>query len=253
LPIDADRHQRYAIRELFTRIAPGYDRLNRILSLGQDQRWRRAALNAACAGMEPTVPVPRLLDVATGTGDMALLALEQYPGWQVVGIDLTRGMLREACAKAQARNVALPVSTGDGGALPFAADSFSAVTSAFMMRNVPDVALAFREQVRVVRPGGRVVCLEMSWPRRIPMRWLFGLYFFVVPPLLGRLVLGERQAYRYLPRSVRSFADPASLAQVMQHAGLRDVSWRALMGGTVIIHTGIKSYISDGGPRDRIR
>jgi demethylmenaquinone methyltransferase / 2-methoxy-6-polyprenyl-1,4-benzoquinol methylase len=248
LPIEADRRQKRAIRELFTRIAARYDRINRILSLGQDQRWRRAALNAARVGAGD-----RLLDVATGTGDLGLLALEQVPALQVTGVDLTPAMLYEARAKAHACAVVLPVTAADGLALPFAADTFDAVTSAFLMRNVPDVELAFREQKRVVRPGGRVVCLEMTWPRRFPMRWLFGLYFYLVPPFLGRLALGEQEAYHYLPRSVRSFLDPVALARTMERAGLRDVSWRTLMLGTVIVHIGSKTISSHGGPSDRIR
>jgi demethylmenaquinone methyltransferase / 2-methoxy-6-polyprenyl-1,4-benzoquinol methylase len=190
---------------------------------------------------------------------MGLLALEQVPGLQVVGLDLTPAMLFEARSKAEARSVVLPVIAGDGLALPFANDTFDAVTSAFMMRNVPradserNVEGAFREQARVVRPGGRVVCLEMTWPRRFPMRWLFGVYFYIVPPLVGLLALGEHEAYRYLPRSVRSFLDPVSLAQRMVGAGLQDVTWRALMLGTVIIHTGIKKVPTHGGSSDRIR
>ena len=250
MPIEADRHQKRVIRDLFTRIASRYDYINRVLSLGQDQRWRRAALRSAHLETAPGAQPGRLLDVATGTGDLALLALDQGPDLRVTGVDLTPAMLREARAKARARKVAFPVTAGDGLALPFATETFDAVTSAFMMRNVPDVESAFREQARVVRSGGRVICLEMTWPRRFPLRWLFGLYFYIVPPLLGRLALGEREAYNYLPRSVKSFVDPNSLAQTMARAGLDDVSWRALMWGTVIIHTGIKMMPSDGGLSD---
>jgi demethylmenaquinone methyltransferase / 2-methoxy-6-polyprenyl-1,4-benzoquinol methylase len=250
LPIEAERHQKRVIRELFTRIAARYDRINRLLSLGQDEGWRRDALHSAQIPALRGNSPERLLDVATGTGDMGLLALEQAPDARVVGIDLTPAMLHEARAKALARNVVFPVTAGDGLALPFADDTFNAVTSAFMMRNVPHVEGAFREQARVVRPGGRVVCLEMTWPRRLPMRWLFGLYFYVVPPLIGLLALGEQEAYRYLPRSVRSFLDPASLARHMVGAGLYDVTWRSRMLGTVIIHTGTKPVPSHGGSRD---
>ncbi len=251
MPSEADRHQKRVIRELFTRIATRYDHINRLLSLGQDQVWRRKALDAAQV-MKPTGRVPeRMLDVATGTGDLGLLALAQTSGLQVIGVDLTPAMLYEARAKALARNVVFPVTAGDGLALPFADHTFDAVTSAFMMRNVPDVEGAFREQARVVRPGGRVVCLEMTWPRRFPMCWLFGFYFYIVPPLVGLLALGEQEAYHYLPRSVRSFLDPVSLAHRMARVGLRDVTWRTLMLGTVIIHTGIKTLPSHGGSSDR--
>lgn len=233
MPFESDRHQKRSIRTLFTRIASRYDRINRLLSLGQDQRWRWAALSAT------RVPATgRLLDVATGTGDMAFLAQRRFPDLRVVGTDLTRAMLDRAREKDAAR--ALPLIVSDGLALTFADNTFDAVTSAFMMRNVPDIERAFAEQRRVVRPGGRVVCLEMTWPRRFPMRWLFGLYFNTVPPLLGHLTLGEQEAYRYLPRSVKAFLDPAALADTMVRAGLRNVTWKTLMLGSVMIHVGIK-------------
>jgi demethylmenaquinone methyltransferase/2-methoxy-6-polyprenyl-1,4-benzoquinol methylase len=151
-------------------------------------------------------------------------------------------MLAEAQRKATASAVDLdlPWVTSDGLALAFADEAFDAVTSAFMMRNVPDVAQAFREQVRVVRRGGKVVCLEITWPQRFPMRWLFGLYFFGLPPLLGRLLVGEHEPYRYLPRSVQRFLRPAALAEVMAAAGLREITWRTMMLGTVALHVGIK-------------
>ena len=230
------------VRDLFTGIAEHYDRVNRIISLGQDQRWRQKALDAA--GLAPG---DRLLDVATGTGDMALLALRRQHDLQAIGTDLTPAMLRRAQAKVDAAGgptkagaVTLPLVVSDGLALAFADHAFDTVTSAFMMRNVPDVVQALREQARVVRPGGRVICLEMTWPRRFPMSWLFRLYFFVVPPILGRLMTGTRMPYRYLPRSVEGFLDPFSLAQRMEQVGLRDVTWRSMMWGTVVLHSGLK-------------
>ncbi|MGC9522779.1 MAG: ubiquinone/menaquinone biosynthesis methyltransferase [Anaerolineae bacterium] len=231
---DPNRQQKHTIRELFTRIAVHYDQVNRVLSLGQDQRWRKAALDVAALP-----PGGRLLDVATGTGDMALLALRERGSADVrpriIGADLTPAMLKLA-----ARKGGLPWVVSDGLALAFADDSFDAVTSAFMMRNVPDVAQAMAEQRRVVKPGGRVVCLEMTWPQRLPMRWLFGLYFFTVPPLVGKLATGEEEAYRYLPRSVKEFIDPETLARKMEQVGLRDVTWARRMLGTVVIHVGRK-------------
>jgi demethylmenaquinone methyltransferase/2-methoxy-6-polyprenyl-1,4-benzoquinol methylase len=169
---------------------------------------------------------------------MALLAQRRTPELEVVGTDLTPAMLYRAQAKAD--RPSLPWVVSDGLALAFADHAFDAVTSAFMMRNVPDVVQALREQARVVRSGGRVVCLEMTWPRWFPMNWLFRLYFFVVPPVLGRLMTGERMPYHYLPKSVEGFLEPASLAQRMEQAGLHDVTWRSMMFGTVILHIGVK-------------
>ncbi|MGC9467758.1 MAG: ubiquinone/menaquinone biosynthesis methyltransferase [Anaerolineae bacterium] len=237
MPTEADQRQKRTIRALFTGIATHYDQVNRILSLGRDQSWRRLALKMA------EVPAGgRLLDVAAGTGDMALLALQHETPIRVVATDLTPAMLYQARAKARSTAIErLPLTVSDGLALAFADNSFDAVTSAFMMRNVPDVRQAFAEQARVVRPGGSVVCLEMTWPRRFPMRWLFALYFFVVPPLLGRLMTGQREAYAYLPRSVKAFQDPESLAEKMGQSGLQAISWKPLMGGTVVVHKGIKA------------
>lgn len=246
MPTEADRQQKHRIRDLFTRIAARYDRVNRILSLGQDQKWRRVVLQLAGVvtpgNRFPYVPKPRnLLDVATGTGDLGVLALREAPDLQVMGVDLTPAMLREARAKAENYHVGFPVAAGDGMTLPFPDSTFDVVASAFMMRNVPDVLAAFEEQTRVVRSGGRVICLEMTWPRMFPMCWLFGIYFYTVPPLLGFLAVGEREAYHYLPRSVKAFLDPDLLSQTMARAGLRDVTWYTLMLGTVIIHTGTKT------------
>ncbi len=226
--------QQDAIRGLFTRIAGRYDLLNRVLSLGQDQRWRREALALA--------RVPRgggLLDVATGTGDLALLALSADPTMHVVGADLTPAMLALARQKSTGETLSWAIS--DGLTLSFPGDTFDAVTSAFMMRNVPDVPRALREQVRVVRPGGRVVCLEMSWPRRPPMTWLFQFYFFGWAPLIGQLLSGDREAYAYLPRSVKRFLTPDAMAEEMRKAGLSDVTWQVRMGGTVALYVGTKA------------
>lgn len=228
--------QKRTIRTLFTRIAPSYDKINRILSLGQDQNWRKHALARA-----QVPPNGKLLDIATGTGDVALLAADRLPGVQIVGADLTLAMLDVARSKAQ-RQAAQRICwvNSDGLALAFPSDTFDAVISVFMLRNVPDVAQAFAEQARVVRPGGRVVCLEMTWPQRLPMTWFFSLYFFGVAPLLGQLIAKNRAAYTYLPQSVRQFPAPAATAKVMEAAGLREVSWEMKMLGTVAIFVGVK-------------
>ncbi len=232
--MDGDGAQKRTIRDLFSRIAGHYDRVNRLLSLGQDNRWRRRALELA--------GVPRggvLLDVATGTGDMALLARTVLPGVRVVGTDLTPAMLSEARRKQG--HQALPWVVSDGLFLAFADNAFDAVTSGFMMRNVPDIEQAFAEQVRVVRPGGRVVCLEMTWPRRFPMRLLFAAYFFGLAPLLGGLTAGAWAPYQYLPRSVKGFVGPEALAVTMAQVGLQGIAWQMMMGGTVALHVGTKA------------
>ena len=225
--------QQRSIRALFTRIAPHYDFVNHLISLGQDQRLRTQALHLA------QVPGDGwLLDVGTGTGDVALQAQALYPGRHVVGLDPTAAMLEEAQQKDGGR--AVRWLQGDGLALPYASDRFDAVISAFLMRNVPDVAAAITEQARVVRPGGRVVCLEMTWPRRFLMAQLVDLYFFRWVPLMGQLVTGDRAAYAYLPQSVKSFMRPDTLAGFMSAAGLTRVRWARHMLGTVALYVGEK-------------
>ena len=175
MPNEVAEHQKRDIRGLFTRIARHYDLVNRVLAMGQDQRWRRAALDYT--GLPPG---GKLLDVATGTGDLAILA-QQLPGspWGAAA-DLTPAMLR----LAQVKTSSLPLAVSDGFAPSFPDHTFDAVTSAFMMRNVPSVLDALCEQRRVAKSGGRVVCLEITWPRRLPMSWLFKVYFFGLVPVV---------------------------------------------------------------------
>ncbi|MBN2002745.1 MAG: ubiquinone/menaquinone biosynthesis methyltransferase [Anaerolineae bacterium] len=229
------------IKGMFHSIATSYNRVNRLLSLGQDQRWRKRAL-----GQAQIPPEGRLLDVATGTGDLALMAKQQAPGLRVVGADLTPAMLAQAQEKDATHLVSWMVA--DGLRLPYSDNTFDAVTSVFMMRNVPDVVQALCEQRRVVKVGGRVVCLEMTWPRRFPMTWLFSAYFFTLPPLVGGLISGNREAYRYLPQSVRRFLTPQGMATAMESAGLRNVTWQSLMLGTVALHVGEKDVIGNQKP-----
>ena len=218
---------------MFSSIAPHYDLLNRLMSLGMDQRWRRAALKS--------IDLPAggwLLDIATGTGDVALMADRMYPDSSVVGMDMTIKMLRIAKIKDNGRSINW--GSGDVLNLPFEDKSFEGAISAFMMRNVGNTQTALNEQARVVRPGGRVVCLEMTWPKRFPMRWLFHIYFFGWVPLMGRILSGKGEAYHYLPASVKNFITPDILAQQMVNAGLSNVRWERKMLGTVTLHVGEK-------------
>ncbi|MGC9356511.1 MAG: ubiquinone/menaquinone biosynthesis methyltransferase [Anaerolineae bacterium] len=221
------------MRALFSRISSRYDLVNRILSLGQDRRWRRQALALA-----QIPPGGRLLDVATGTGDVALMAKKSRPDSRVIGVDLTAAMVRQATTKDERSTVGWSVA--DGLALPFPDDRFDGVISAFMMRNVPDVAQALAEQRRVVRSGGRVVCLEMTWPRRFPMAQLFHAYFFGWAPLVGWLFTGDMEAYQYLPGSVRNFMGPEAMEREMAEVGLREIFRRMMMLGTVGLYVGVK-------------
>ncbi|MBC8447169.1 MAG: ubiquinone/menaquinone biosynthesis methyltransferase [Chloroflexi bacterium] len=232
---DTKKHTAF-IRRLFGSIATRYDLLNRLISFGQDQAWRRYAA--------AQWQLPRggwLLDVATGTGDMTLQARRRYPEATFIGIDLTPGMLRQAREKSLAAiGEPLRLLRGDALDLPFPDDRFDAAISGFMMRNVADVARAVAEQRRVVRPGGQVVCLEITRPQVWPVRWFFWLYFYGLVPLLGGLLSGQPGAYAYLPRSVARFLTADELQAVMEAVGLQEVRYHLLALGTVAVHVGVK-------------
>jgi demethylmenaquinone methyltransferase / 2-methoxy-6-polyprenyl-1,4-benzoquinol methylase len=220
------------VREMFDRIAPRYDRLNRAMTAGLDGRWRRAAAAAAdlAAG-------DRALDCCTGTGDLALeLAERVTPAGETVGVDFSERMLGLARDKAAARGRRVDFRVGDALALPFPDDAFDAATVAFGIRNVADLDRGIAEMARVVRPGGRVVILEITTPQRL--RPFYDVWFGRVVPQLGRLMGRDAAAYSYLPASVRRFPDAPALAARMAAAGLTDVRWRGLAGGIVALHHG---------------
>jgi demethylmenaquinone methyltransferase/2-methoxy-6-polyprenyl-1,4-benzoquinol methylase len=225
--------KRAYVNRMFAAISPNYDLLNRLLSGGRDMAWRRYAVQEAA--------LPRggwLLDVATGTGDVALEVLRQVPGAHVVGTDFTLEMMRSAQTKAGG----CPVSWNGGDALclPFPDNTFDAAISAFIMRNVVDIPRAFAEQRRVVRPGGRVVCLEICRPTLPVFRTLFNLYFYRLTPIIGGLISGHPEAYIYLPDSLAYLPSPEELVAIMESVGLRQVRYRRMTLGTVALHVGVK-------------
>lgn len=224
------------VREMFGRIARRYDLMNRLMTGGRDVAWRRLAVRAAIGGRKPGDL--RVLDVATGTGDVAL-AFDAAGVKSVVGTDFAAPMILAAEAKGRRRGRVAWV-VGDGMGLPFPDGAFDACTVAFGLRNMADYGAAVGEMTRILAPGGRFVCLELT-PYRVPvLRRLFGWYFSTVVPLVGGLLSGDRDAYRYLPRSVASFPTADTLAELMTAAGLGGVSYRLLGGGTVALHVGAK-------------
>ncbi len=217
------------VRDMFARIAPRYDLLNRLMTGGQDVRWRREVIQRA-----RLAPGHRLLDIGAGTGDLAREALRQQPAARVVAADFTLPMMR--VGRQRAGHAALTWLAADALRLPFADGTFDAVVSGFLLRNVADVLQALREQHRVLRPGGRVVILETTPPPAGLVGALVRLHFRWVIPLLGRLIAGDAQAYRYLPASSERFLTAAQLAAHLAAAGFRRIGYRKRMLGTVAIH-----------------
>ncbi len=221
---------------MFSAIVPRYDLMNRLMTAGLDGRWRRlaAAEAALCDGDEG-------LDACCGTGDLSFALLRRRPGCRVTGGDLSEVMLARAREKAAALGEPgrrAEFVRADLLALPFAADRFAAATVAFGVRNVSDPTAAFAELRRVVRPGGRVVCLEMTTPPPGVGRRFHALWSDRAVPAIGRLVTGATGAYSYLPASVATFPDSDGLAAVMAAAGLAQVRYRRLGFGAVSLHVG---------------
>jgi demethylmenaquinone methyltransferase / 2-methoxy-6-polyprenyl-1,4-benzoquinol methylase len=220
------------VRAMFDRIASFYDVMNSVMTAGLHHRWRARAADLAAVG-----PGGRALDVATGTGDLAVeLARRVEPGGEVVGSDFSEEMLKVARRKAPA----LRFEWGNALELPYPDGAFDAATVGFGARNFSDLDRGLGEMARVVRSGGRVVVLEITTPQRPPLSTFFRLWFDRIVPLLGRLT-GESVAYSYLPSSVRRFPAPEGLAAAMARAGLRDVRWILTAGGIIAIHVGTKA------------
>jgi demethylmenaquinone methyltransferase/2-methoxy-6-polyprenyl-1,4-benzoquinol methylase len=221
------------VQAMFGRIARRYSLMNRLMTGGQDQRWRRFVVRQAALR-----PGATLLDLATGTGDVAFAALDAVPGLRVVGADFALPMLR--VGRMARRGADVRWTAADALCLPFADASFDAVTQGYLIRNVSDISRAFAEQVRVLKPGGRVVVLDTAPPRRGLLWPVIQLHLRVVIPLLGGVVSGDADAYRYLPESTRAFKTPDELAALMCAAGLRDVRYRTFMFGAMAVHWGEK-------------
>ncbi|HEX6458565.1 MAG TPA: bifunctional demethylmenaquinone methyltransferase/2-methoxy-6-polyprenyl-1,4-benzoquinol methylase UbiE [Thermoleophilaceae bacterium] len=233
-PAPVDTRGRLAepqVRAMFDRIARVYDLMNSVMTAGMHHRWRERAVDMAAVG-----PGDRALDVATGTGDLAI-ALERRvgPGGRVIGSDFSDQMLELARRKSSA----VKFEWGNALELPYEDGSFDAVTVGFGARNFSDLAAGLREMARVARPGGRVVVLEITTPTRPPLSWFFRIWFDQMVPMLGRIA-GDPDAYSYLPSSVRRFPGPEELAAELAQAGLEDIRWLLTAGGIIAIHAGRK-------------
>jgi demethylmenaquinone methyltransferase/2-methoxy-6-polyprenyl-1,4-benzoquinol methylase len=226
------------VQGMFTRIAWRYDLMNRLMTFGQDYFWRREVIRRA--GLPPQGG--RLLDLGAGTGDLGRQALRRHPDTLAVEADFTLEMMRAGQARQAAREAmsALSWSAADALNLPFPGDSFDAVVSGFLLRNVIDLPRALAEQYRILKPGGRLVCLDTTQPQKNLLTPLVRFHMHHVIPWLGRLVSGQGDAYEYLPATSEAFLSAEALAGHLTAAGFQGVAFRRLNFGTVAIHWGTK-------------
>jgi demethylmenaquinone methyltransferase/2-methoxy-6-polyprenyl-1,4-benzoquinol methylase len=235
--ISTSEGKRRYVRTLFATIADRYDFITVALSYGQDRRWKARLLTLATLG-----PDDRLLDLACGTGDLLFAAASRVRF--AAGLDVTHRMLQLARAKRRA-----PLVTGDMLALPFAPASFTVVTTGYGLRNVPDLRVAIREIRRVLAPGGRLLSLDFNRPAHPLVRSAYLLYLTVVGSLLGVLLHGDPDTYRYIPESIRSYPGAGSVAALFEQEGFVDVQAMPVMGGLMAIHTARRTSQGDQGSR----
>lgn len=224
------------VERMFARIAPGYDRVNRVMTFGLDQGWRRRVVEQVAPPVGGVT-----LDVGTGTGDFLPELAAWTQGGLAVGVDFTLPMMQAGWPKLAPLGGGRGAFVGgDALRLPFPDETFDAITTGFVMRNVSDIGQAFREMYRVARPGAAVACLEVARPRNPLVRLGHRAYFEGVVPWIGQILGGDRRAYTYLPQSARAFPPPERLAEIMYGAGWRHVSYRLVGMGAAAIHVGAR-------------
>jgi demethylmenaquinone methyltransferase/2-methoxy-6-polyprenyl-1,4-benzoquinol methylase len=221
------------VKEMFTQIAPRYDRMNRLMTFGQDINWRRKVIQYA-----DLKPGSWVLDIGAGTGDLAAEARRQQPGCHVIAADFTPQMMlygRERHAGNQ-----LSWVTADARQLTFPDQSFNAVISGFLMRNLTDIPRSLAEQFRVLKPGGRIVALDTTPPRENLLAPFIRIHLHTIIPTLGRLIAGQGEAYQYLPDTTEHFLEPERLSARLVEAGFKHVGYLRLMFDTIAIHWGTR-------------
>ena len=222
------------VEQMFDNIAPTYDLLNHLLSFGIDRYWRRAALRT----LKPYAP-QYLLDMATGTGDFALLAHRMLQPARLLGADLSEGMLEVARRKAEGID-GIAFEKHDCMQLALPDDTFDAATVAYGVRNFPDLERGLSELRRVLKPGGRLVIIELTSPRRFPMKQLFWLYSHVLMPLVGKLVSRDSSAYTYLPATMEAFPQGEVMQEILRKVGYTDVKFKRYTFGLSTLYTAAK-------------
>jgi demethylmenaquinone methyltransferase/2-methoxy-6-polyprenyl-1,4-benzoquinol methylase len=220
------------IQTMFSRITGRYDLMNKVMTGGRDQAWRRIAAREL-----QLAPNGLVLDLATGTADLALAVREAYPDSRVVAADFSETILRAGAAKAQ-HDPHIQFAVGDALSLSFPDATFDGCTNAFLLRNAVDLRRCLREMKRVVRPGGRVACMEITHPQTPVFKQAFQIYFYKMVPVIGGVIAGDPKAYSYLPNSLTQFPPAEPLKRIMQEVGYRDVRYRLLALGTMAIHVG---------------
>ncbi len=236
-PYNSTTGKKEQVAEMFDHIAPRYDFLNQLLSFGVHKRWRKKAVKK----LVPSKP-KILLDVATGTGDFAIEAVKQLSPEKIIGVDISDGMMKLGREKVKAKKLEHIISfqNGDSESLAFEENTFDAITVGFGVRNYANLEKGMCDMQRVLKPGGMLVVLEFSKPRKFPMKQGYNFYFRYVLPLMGRLFSSDKRAYTYLPESVKAFPDGEDFMEVMRKCGFSDVQRQPLTFGVASIYTGRK-------------
>lgn len=236
-PYSESGSKKVQIEAMFDNIAPNYDLLNRVLTLGIDTRWRAKAIKQ----LKEHNPAS-ILDVATGTGDFALEAYKRLSPEKIVGIDISHEMLELGRKKVTKKGLEdkIELIKADSEDLPFDDSSFDAVTASFGVRNFENLEAGIKENYRVLKPGGRIVILEFTKPRSFPFKQLFNIYFRYVLPVIGRVKSKDPAAYKYLYESVQAFPDYDAFLKVMKNVGFKSCSWTSLSFGICAIYQGEK-------------
>ena len=236
-PYDEEGKKTEQVERMFDNIAYAYDKLNHTLSLGIDRSWRRKAI----AWLRPFHP-QRMMDVATGTGDFAILACRELRPAELIGTDISEGMMNVGREKVKKEGLSDKISFAreDCTSLSFADNGFDAITVAFGIRNFEDLDKGLSEMCRVLKPGGHLVILELTTPERFPMKQLFSIYSKIVIPLLGKLLSKDNSAYRYLPDTIKVFPQGEIMKGVLSKAGFGEVSFKRLTFGICTLYTATK-------------
>lgn len=229
------------VQNMFNSIAESYDMLNHLMSMDIDKSWRKKAIRKIQEDLSENAPIS-LLDLACGTGDFSIASAKMISGIMVTGVDLSEGMLEVMKKKVEAEGLSdrISMSVGDGENLPFEDNTFDRISIAFGIRNFENREKGLQEMLRVLKPGGRLVILELSLPENALIKWLFNLYFLHILPLIGGKISGDKKAYQYLPASVVGFPKKDVFMKTMTSCGLQKVGHKALTFGVCRMYWGEK-------------